>query len=276
MKLATTISFLLLPMTALAHNNQSAIDQFALTGTLTQGALIHGKILPNAKIKLDGRAVKVHSSGSFVIGFGRDAKLSHRLELTAVTGEVKHYEIKLTARDYRVQRVNGISKKISQPNAANIKRSRLDSKQVGAARRQWSDNTYYQQQFIWPVTGPISGVYGSQRFYNGKPGRPHFGVDIARPTGTEVVAPADGIIRLFVPDMFYSGGTMIIDHGMGVSSSFLHLSAGLVQAGDKVKQGQPVAKVGSSGRVTGPHLDWRMNWLGKRVDPQLLVPKMTK
>ena len=276
MKFKILTSLMLVPLTALATNNQRVIDALALQGTLTQGALIHGHILADSQLFLDGAMVKIHNSGAFVIGFGRDSKLSHQLKYTTADGKQHNYAVTLTARDYKIQRVNGISKKISQPSSASIKRARLDSKQVGAARRKWSDNTYFNQSFIWPVTGPISGVYGSQRFYNGKPSRPHFGVDIARTTGTVVVAPADGIVRLFVPDMFYSGGTLIIDHGMGVSSSFLHLSAGLVKAGDRVTQGQPVANIGSSGRATGPHLDWRMNWLRQRVDPQLLVPAMVK
>ncbi len=250
------------------------VQQFALDGTLIQGALLHGKVAPNSSLELNGDKVKIASDGSFVIGFGRDAKLHHQLTLNTVDGTSTLHDLTLSKRDYKISRITGIAKKITQPNAASIKRARLDSKQVRAARAIFSTNQHFKQSFIWPVKGRISGVYGSQRFYNGKAGRPHFGVDIAMPTGTVVVAPADGIIRLFVPDMFYSGGTLIIDHGMGVSSSFLHLSAGLVKAGDIVKQGQPVAKIGSSGRATGPHLDWRMNWLNQRVDPQLLVPPM--
>lgn len=276
MKLATLFSIALWPVAVLAQQVEPANDELSLVGKLTQGALIHGKVAPNSTIELDGRKVKVSGQGEFVIGFGRDADLKHQLVLTAPSGATSNHELILTKRQYQIQRVNGISKKITQPSAANITRARLDSKQVRAARSVWSPSTHFRQQFIWPVKGPISGVYGSQRFYNGNPSRPHFGVDIAVPTGTIAVAPADGIVRLFVPDMFYSGGTLIIDHGMGVSSSFLHLSAGLVKAGDIVKQGDPVAKVGSTGRATGPHLDWRMNWLDQRVDPKLLVPAMPK
>ena len=263
-------------MVALAQNIANPSEEFAMNGQLTQGSLVHGKVMPNSSIALNGKKVEVSADGVFVIGFGRDAALEHQIELTAPTGETNNHTLVLTKRDYKIQRVNGISKKITQPSAANIARARQDSKQVNAARGIWSTSNHFQQPFIWPVKGPISGVYGSQRFYNGKPSRPHFGVDIAVPTGTVIVAPADGVVRLFVPDMFYSGGTLIIDHGMGVSSSFLHLSAGLVKAGDVVKQGQAIAKVGSSGRATGPHLDWRMNWLNKRVDPQLLVPAMVQ
>jgi murein DD-endopeptidase MepM/ murein hydrolase activator NlpD len=121
------------------------------------------------------------------------------------------------------------------------------------------------------LIGPITGVYGSQRVYNGVPKNPHYGVDYAAPTGTEVVAPAAGIVRLAHPDLFYSGGTMIIDHGHGLSSSFLHLSGLLVAEGARVTRGQPIALVGATGRATGPHLDWRMNWHQQRIDPQLVL-----
>ena len=128
--------------------------------------------------------------------------------------------------------------------------------------------------FQWPVVGPISGVYGSQRYYNGVPGSPHYGVDIALPTGTPVHAPASGIVTLAEEDLFYSGGTIILDHGYRLSSSFLHLSRVSVSVGDEISQGDVLGEIGSSGRATGPHLDWRMSWRNERVDPQLLVPPM--
>ena len=132
----------------------------------------------------------------------------------------------------------------------------------------------FAEVFQWPLIGPISGVYGSQRFYNGVAGSPHFGVDIARPTGSQVSAPASGVVTLVHPDMFYSGGTLIIDHGHGISSTFIHLSEILVKEGDAIHQGQVIAKVGQTGRATGPHLDWRMNWFEERLDPQLLMGPM--
>lgn len=128
------------------------------------------------------------------------------------------------------------------------------------------------QDFIWPAKGRLSGFYGSQRVLNGDPKRPHYGVDVAAPTGTEVVAPADGVVRLAHPDLFFSGGTIIIDHGFGVNSTFLHLSSVDVEVGEPVKQGDFIGRIGATGRATGPHLDWRINWLNHRLDPQLLVP----
>ncbi|NRA61970.1 MAG: M23 family metallopeptidase [Psychrobium sp.] len=262
-------------------SNQSTLvthfsEQLSLTGALTQGALLRGQAKSGDVITLNGRVIKVAKNGEFVIGFGRDAKLRHHLVVISTDKKTVKFTISLLKRDYKIQRVNGISKKITHPNAKNVARSRLDAKQVRAARAIFTEQLHFKQQFIWPAKGIISGVYGSQRYYNGKPGRPHYGVDMAGPRGTDVVAPADGIVRLFVPDMFYSGGTLIIDHGMGVSSTFLHLSSGLVKAGDVVKKGQLIAKTGTTGRSTGPHLDWRMNWLNQRIDPALLLPVRTK
>jgi len=243
-----------------------------LTGTFIPGSLLIGKTKSANLITLNEKKISVAGNGVFVIGFGRDAVLNNTLTIES-NDLVESLPLTLLKREYREQHVNGISKKITNPNPKNVARARLDAKQVRAARAIWSDDQYFTQSFIWPAVGRITGVYGSVRFYNGKMGRPHYGVDMAGPTGTEVFAPADGVVRLFVPDMFYSGGTLIIDHGMSVSSTFLHLSKGLVKAGDKVKQGQLIAKTGTTGRSTGPHLDWRMNWKNQRVDPQLLVPK---
>ncbi len=275
-KLLSTLCIAALTV-ALSGQVRAQTHQFGsslvLDGPLTQGAMLVGTTTPKNQIKLNDKSIKVASDGTFVIGFGRDSKLHHRLTVITASADTQSFELELKKRKYNISRVTGISKKITHPSKKDQLRAAKDSKQVRAARNVWLDELHFTQQFVLPVEGRISGVYGSQRFYNGKAGRPHYGLDIARPTGTVVNAPADGVVRLFVPDMFYSGGTLIIDHGMGVSSTFLHLSAGLVKAGDRVKQGQPVAKIGSTGRSTGPHLDWRMNWLNQRIDPQLLLAK---
>ena len=142
---------------------------------------------------------------------------------------------------------------------------------VSSARARRDQRIDYEGGFTWPASGRISGIYGSQRVLNGEPRRPHFGLDIAAPTGSPVHAPADGIITMTHPDMYFSGGTILLDHGQGLSSSFLHLSKVLVETGTTVKKGDLIAEIGSTGRASGPHLDWRMNWLDRRVDPQLLV-----
>jgi murein DD-endopeptidase MepM/ murein hydrolase activator NlpD len=223
---------------------------------------------------LNGEPVKVREDGNFVIGFGRDAQLHHQLTTITPNGLSETEEVTLKKRDYQIQKVNGISREIMQPSAEDIARAQQDTLMVSEARAINSNLTGFLDDFVWPLQGRITGVYGSQRFYNGEPSRPHFGIDIASPEGTEVIAPASGVITLWVPDMFYSGGTMVIDHGYGVSSSFIHLSGALVKKGDKVIQGQPVALVGSTGRSTGPHLDWRINWFDIRLDPATVVGDM--
>jgi murein DD-endopeptidase MepM/ murein hydrolase activator NlpD len=180
----------------------------------------------------------------------------------------------IATREYRIQRVEGVPQRTVTPDPADLERIRRESALVQAARKNSSSNTDFFAGFQWPVKGPISGVYGSQRVYNGVPGRPHYGVDVAVPKGTPVGAPAAGVVVLAEPDLFYSGGTIIIDHGAEVSSTFLHLSAVSVEVGSRVEAGDIVGQVGSTGRATGPHLDWRMNWRKQRVDPQLLVPPM--
>ncbi|MEC4728300.1 M23 family metallopeptidase [Shewanella sp. D64] len=255
--------------------SQDALAQIELIGKMEQGALIRAQVEPGTEAFLNGDALKVSSQGKFAFGFAREAELTQELKLVYSDGLTQLMPLKINVKEYKIDRVNGISKKIMKPDPKAIERSREDSKQVRAARSQFSEQTAFSQNFIWPLTGRISGVYGSQRVYNGKPGNPHYGVDVAAKTGTVVVAPADGIISLSVSDMFYSGGTIILDHGFGVSSSFLHLSKLYVKEGESIKQGQPIAEVGATGRVTGPHLDWRVNWYQMRLDPVTIVPSMS-
>ncbi|WP_181382134.1 M23 family metallopeptidase [Shewanella sp. BC20] len=248
--------------------------QVSFEGQFEQGALIRGKAPAGTQISLNGEALKVTPDGHFAFGFDRDAQLSQELRLVYPDGLTEVKPLSVTKREYNIQSVKGISNKIMKPDPVAQERAAKDTAQVKAARGTFSEQTAFLQSFIWPLTGRISGVYGSQRIYNDVPGNPHFGVDVAAKTGTVVVAPADGVISLSVPDMFYSGGTMIIDHGYGVSSSFLHLSKLYVNAGESVKQGQAVAEVGATGRANGPHLDWRVNWFQMRLDPTTIVPSM--
>ncbi|WP_434926586.1 M23 family metallopeptidase [Shewanella sp. HL-SH2] len=253
----------------------TASAEITFQGQFEQGALVRGTVPVGSSIKLNGGVVKVTPKGQFAIGFDRDAKTEQMLEVTYPTGLTELKPIKVTSREYKIDRVTGISTTIMKPDPVAQKRAAEDSKQTYAARETFIEQDAFMQDFIWPVTGRISGVYGSQRVYNDVPGNPHFGVDVARPTGTVVVSPADGVITLAVPDMFYSGGTLIIDHGYGVSSTFLHLSKLYPKVGDKVTQGQKLAEIGATGRVTGPHLDWRLNWFQMRLDPVSIVPSMS-
>ncbi len=247
-----------------------------LNGRVQQGAMVIGQVEPGSLVFLDQQSVKVSEQGVFVIGFGRDAKATAELSIEKPGGEKTAKTLSVAAREYNIQRVEGIAKKIMSPSEANIKRSRAEAAQVRQARAQLIERMDFAGEFQWPLLGPITGVYGSQRFYNGEPNRPHYGVDIAAPTGTPVSTPAPGVVTLAHQNMFYSGGTIIIDHGYGVSSTMIHLSKVIAKVGDQVVPGDIVAEVGAGGRATGPHLDWRMNWMKQRIDPQLLVPPMPR
>lgn len=253
---------------------QQAAPPLQLRGEFRQGELVVGKVLPGSRVRALGRELRVAADGTFVFGFDRDAADSIVIDVTLPDGSALQETRTVEKREYDIQRVTGIAKRIMEPSAADIERSKRENAMVGAARQRDDDRVDFLQPFIWPTQGPVTGVYGSQRYYNGVPGRPHYGVDVGMPTGTPVVAPAAGIVSLAHPGMFYSGGTLIIDHGHGVSSTLMHLSEILVKEGDRVQQGQLVARVGATGRASGAHLDWRMNWFGERIDAQRLVPPM--
>ncbi|WP_428603797.1 M23 family metallopeptidase [Sedimenticola sp.] len=254
-----------------------SIDSLAavdLQGDYVQGGLLVGKTEPGASVKLDDIQVRVSDQGYFVLGFDRDHAAESRLYLTYPDGRREVRVLKIAQRKYNIQRIDKLPKRKVTPEKMDLERIRKESALVKAARKLNDARTDYLSGWQWPVKGRISGVYGSQRILNGKPRRPHFGVDVAAPVGTLVKAPADGIVTLVHPDMFFSGGTLILDHGQQLSSSFLHLSEILVKEGDRIHQGDPIARVGATGRVTGPHLDWRMNFHRYQIDPQLLVPPM--
>ncbi len=249
--------------------------ELKLVGDFVQGGLVQGVTQPGATVKVDGKPVRVSEAGLFLVGFGRDAPAESLVQVSYPDGRMAEQLLRVAKREYRVQRIDGLPKrKVTPRSKEDLARIRKESALSRSARKRDDPRTDFLVGFIWPVTGPISGVYGSQRILNGQPRRPHFGVDIARPTGTPVVAPAAGIVTLAHPDMFFSGGTLILDHGHGLSSSFLHLSRILVEEGQRIEQGELIAEIGATGRVTGAHLDWRMNLFTKRIDPQLLVPPM--
>jgi len=262
LSLAITLSPILLA------NEQGSLN---LDGEAVQGGLIFGKTTPGSKVSLDGDAVQVSVNGQFVLGFGRDESGTRTLEVQLPDGQLQSRALTISARDYNIERVDGLPPRTVKPDPEAAERIRREAALVTSARARRDDRTDFDGGFSWPARGRISGVYGSQRVLNGQPGRPHFGIDIAAPTGTPVYAPAAGIVSLTHDDMYFSGGTLILDHGQGLSSSFLHLSEILVEAGTVVKQGDLIARIGSTGRASGPHLDWRMNWLDRRVDPGLLL-----
>jgi len=245
-----------------------------LTGTAIQGGLIFGQAEPGSNVLLDGDAIAISADGHFVIGFGRDETGTRKLEVMPVNGEIFQKDLTVQKREYAIERVDGLPPATVTPDPSSLARIKEDGRMVANARLHRDKQAYYAKGFTWPAKGRISGVYGSQRVLNGEPRRPHFGLDIAAPEGSDVYAPADGLITMAHPDLYFSGGTIILDHGQGLSSSFLHMSKILVEAGTFVKQGELIGRVGSTGRASGPHLDWRMNWLDRRVNPQPLLGPM--
>lgn len=248
-------------------------DVLQVRGELTQGSMLVGKTEPGNQVTLNGRSLSVSESGYFVFGLAREADNDHELMVSTVDGEQHQYPLEVASREFDIQRIDGLPQQTVTPDPEIQARVSRENQQIAEARATRSEMTYFTGPFIWPAEGRISGVYGSQRILNGEPRSPHWGLDIAAPTGTPVHAPVNGIVVLAHPDMFMSGGTLIVDHGHGVFSNFLHLHRILVDVGDYVEQGDPIAEIGATGRATGPHLDWRMNWEAMRVDPQLLLPE---
>jgi murein DD-endopeptidase MepM/ murein hydrolase activator NlpD len=213
----------------------------------------------------------VAADGRFVIGFDRDETGERTLRVREPDGAESTLTLAVAPREYAIERVDGLPPETVTPDPAALERIQKEAELVAAARARRDPRTDYADGFAWPAGGRISGVFGSQRILNGEPRRPHYGLDIAAPTGSPVFAPADGIVTLAHPDLYFSGGTIVLDHGQGLSSSFLHLSRTRVEAGTAVRKGDLIGEIGATGRASGPHLDWRMNWLDRKVDPRLLL-----
>ena len=244
-----------------------------ITGTARQGGLLWGSLEPGtAALTLDGQPVRVATDGRFVIGFGRDAPPIAILRATLANGHPTELRLTVAPRAWPTETIAGLPR-FAQPPAEYAARRPAELAQINAARRVNADSDGWRQRFAWPVTGRISGRFGSQRVYaNGEKGDPHSGVDIARPTGTPVAAPADGVVVLAAAAPFtLEGNLLMIDHGMGLNSAFLHLSRIDVHVGDHVRQGQRVGTIGMTGRASGPHLHWAMKWTDRRIDPQLVA-----
>lgn len=251
-----------------------AADRPALSfvGEFVQGGLIVARTDSGASVTVDGESVRVSPEGWFLVGIGRDETGPVIIEVVSHGDQHRSESMRVRKREYPVQRIDGLPESKVTPPPELLERIHSEAAQASTARSTNDARTDFLTGFIWPLEGPVTGVYGSQRILNGEPRRPHFGVDVAAPVGTPVVAPADAVVTLVHPDMYYSGGTLIMDHGHGLSSTFIHLSRILVSEGDRVRQGQVVAEVGATGRATGPHLDWRMNLFQTRLDPQLVAP----
>ena len=242
-----------------------------LQGNFIQGGLVKGKIFSDKEIKFENRILRKDINGNFVIGFGRDYKENAYFELNIHDKKWLKKSFKITKRKYNTQIINGLQKKMVTPPKSFYDRINRENKSIKLIRNLNSDINYVFQEFIWPNKGIISGVFGSQRILNGKPRRPHYGVDIAAKNGSPVLSPTDSIVRMAENNLYFTGGTIMLDHGHGVISVYSHLSKIKVNVGDKILKGQKIAEVGSTGRSTGPHLDWRINWFNQRLDPALLI-----
>jgi murein DD-endopeptidase MepM/ murein hydrolase activator NlpD len=254
-----------------------AVPAFAetrLDGHFTQGGLILGLAAPGSTVMLDGRPVRVSKAGRFVLGFSRDAPPEAALVIIAPDRAVERRRLAIAPRAYDIQRIDGLPRKMVTPPAAVLARIRRENAEIKRVRQRDTAETLFESGFVWPARGRISGVYGSRRILNGTPRRPHYGIDVAAPVGTPVAAPAAGIVVLAEPDLYYTGGTIILDHGHGLTSAFLHMAKVTVTVGDRLRQGDPMGTIGATGRATGPHLDWRMNWFDRRLDPGLLMGPM--
>ncbi len=247
---------------------------FELQGQFVEGGLALGKTEADAVVRLGDRRVRVGIDGTFVLGFHRDEEQELLLKIRHPDGEQTERWLTIAQRDYNIQRIDGLPPKKVSPPQEVLDRISSEAALVRKARAKDSPLAGFASGWRWPVTGRITGIFGSQRILNGQPKQPHYGIDIAAPEGTPFVAPADGVVSLVHEDMYYSGGTLMVDHGHGLASTFLHLATIEVEVGQTVKKGDRLGTVGTTGRSTGPHLDWRVNWFGKRLDAALLVPAM--
>ena len=269
------LSFVNLPSFARASETDVKIaGAQILSGTITEGGLITAKVAPGTIISVDGTAVPVTSDGFFVIGFHRDHDTKAIITIRQTDGTTQQSLLMPTQRVYDIQRIDGLATKMVTPPASRTRRIQQDAAAVYEARTAMppeldgNGSPDFFTGFDWPIIGRISGDYGGQRILNGKARQPHFGIDIAAPLGAPVLAPADGVVTL-VDDLYYSGWTVIMAHGLGVNSGFLHLDEAVVDVGTFVPRGTVIGHVGSSGRSTGPHLDWRIDWQGRRMDAGL-------
>ena len=240
-------------------------------GKFNQGSFILGKTNPKAKVKIDNKDVMVTNEGYFAFGIGRDRK--NDITIRIIKDQKKEIIIKkVFKRKYKIQRIDGLPEKKVTPPKEVYERIKRENKLIGEARSIESDLTFFTKKFINPLDKAIvTGVYGSQRILNGKPKWPHYGIDFAAKEGTNIKAMLGGTATMVEPDLFYTGGTLIFDHGHGISTLYMHMKDIYVKKGQKVKQGEVIGTVGSTGRSTGPHLDIRLNWFDVRLDPSTVL-----
>jgi len=240
-------------------------------GKFIQGHFIIGKTEPDSKVKIGKKQVKVSKDGYFAFGLARDRK--YDVVITIEKNGVKEKITKrVQKRKYNIQKIDGLEEKKVTPPEEVYERIKKENKLIAKARAIDSDLDFFKDKFMIPVDDAIiTGVYGSQRILNGKPKWPHYGLDFAQKEGAPVKAMLNGTVTLAEADLFYTGGTLIFDHGHGISTLYMHMLDIFVVKGQKVKQGNIIGTVGSTGRATGPHLDVRLNWFDVRLDPATVL-----
>jgi len=245
---------------------------FTWRGDFSQGGVVLGRAPAGAGLRLGSRPVPLGSSGDFIFGFNRDEAPSLLLQATYADGRELTLTLRIAPRRYDIQRIDGLPPAQVTPPPAVLERIRRENAEIALLRQRDTRRLDFLSGWIWPADGPVSGVYGSQRILNGEARQPHFGLDIAAPTGTPVRASTDGEVVMAEADLYFTGGTIILDHGHGITAAYSHLSRLSVKVGQRVRQGEVIGAIGATGRATGPHLDWRVNWFDVRLDPQRLLP----
>jgi len=263
----------LLLCTVGAHAETVINGATLLRGGAVEGGLMIARTAPDNRVTLDDATIPVAPDGLFIVGFHRDSDLPVTIGITKTDGTSQLTVLTPQQRSYQIQRIDGLQKNMVTPPENVIARIKSDQAAVAAARQTPAAAGDFWRGIDWPVTGRISGVFGSQRILNGQPRQPHYGIDIAVPKGTPVRAPASGLVTL-VKDLYFSGWTVIINHGLGLNSTFLHLDSTAISVGDTVQRGSIIGTVGSTGRSTGPHLDWRLDWRGRSIDASLAAGPM--
>lgn len=248
-------------------------EHVVFPASVPQGALVFGKVPPGSQVRYRERLLRATGYGTVAFGVGRDETGPLKVDVTLPSGRMEPVSIAVTPRDWPVEHVNGVPPKTVNPPPEIAARIQREQALVTAARERDDERTDFALPFQWPVQGRISGRFGNARVYNGQPGAGHSGMDIAAPDGTPVKAPAGGVVTFASPDLYLTGGTVLLDHGHGVSSNFLHLSRIDVKVGDRIEPGQVIGAVGATGRATGPHLHWGMNWFDTRIDPLLVLER---
>lgn len=248
-----------------------AAESLSLQGPIEQGGIVTGTVERGAKVTLDGRELALSQSGRFVFGLDRDAKSQATLTIVYPDGQESTQVLPVAKRDWIIERVDGLPQNTVTPDPETVKRIRTEGGMIVAARNRTEPLPFYETGFLLPAEGRISGVFGSQRILNGQPRSPHSGLDIAAPIGTPIRATADGVVSLVHDGMVLTGKTIMIDHGFGLDSVYIHMNAIHVEEGQRVQQGDVIGEIGMTGRTNGPHLHFGISWYGAKLDPQTVL-----